>query len=75
LEVKKFIIALKPKERDKSKELGVVFPFEYPSRYNHPSKELLKRASFVRQIRKGILKISQLPNQIPKSKIYKPLSW
>ena len=38
----------------------------------HPSKELQKYAHFFKRIRKGVLKISQLPQQIPGTNIHKP---
>lgn len=39
------------------------------------SKSLIKYATFKKRIRKNILKLSQLPNPIPKTKIYKPKGW
>ncbi|MCF6289789.1 MAG: NYN domain-containing protein [Desulfobacterales bacterium] len=41
----------------------------------HPSRELQKHAHFVKRIRKGVLKISQLPSPIPGSTIRKPQGW
>lgn len=41
----------------------------------HPSRELQKYAHFIKRIRKGVLKISQLPSPIPDTTIHKPTSW
>ena len=41
----------------------------------HPSHELQKHAHFVKRIRKGVLRISQLPTRIPGTKIHKPSKW
>lgn len=41
----------------------------------HPSKELMKHADFIKRIRTGILKSSQLPSPIPGTNINKPKSW
>lgn len=53
-----------------NKLIGVVTPFE-----GRGSKELKDYADFVRNIRRGALKKSQLPNPIPGTNIYKPSSW
>jgi uncharacterized LabA/DUF88 family protein len=53
----------------KNKEIGIFTPVEYPS------KELIKYASFIKRIRKSVLSLSQLPNPIPGTNIYKPNSW
>lgn len=58
------------KEHHPSKILGLIMPGK-----GHPSKELMKHADFVKKIRTGILKSSQLPNPIPKTNIYKPKDW
>lgn len=67
------------KENHPTKEIGLIIPFEWPSsqknRRASPSVELMKRADFKRQIRKGVLRSSQLPQQIPNTNIHKPLSW
>lgn len=39
------------------------------------SRELSKHADFVRRIRQGALKDSQLPNPIPGTSLYKPRKW
>lgn len=41
----------------------------------HPSRELQKYAHFVKRIRMGVLKRSQLPPTIPNTTIYKPNNW
>ncbi len=53
-----------------NKILGLIMPGK-----GHPSKELMKHSDFVKRIRTGILKLSQLPNPIPKTNIYKPKDW
>lgn len=52
------------------KLLGLVIPGK-----GHPSKELMKYADFIKRIRTGILKSSQLPNPIPNTNIFKPTDW
>jgi len=52
------------------KSIGIVFPGE-----GHLSKELIKHADFIKKVRRGILKNSQLPNPIPNSNIRKPEDW
>lgn len=44
---------------------------------NHPSHELMKFASFVKPIRKGVLTVSQFPSQLLDSdgQFFKPPSW
>ena len=67
------------KEHHPEREVGLVLPFESnPNERTHstvPSKELMKRASFIRQVRKGVLADSQLPERIPNTNIYKPVMW
>jgi len=58
------------KKHHPNKMLGLIMPGK-----GHPSKELMKHADFVKRIRTGILKSSQLPNPIPKTNIYKPKDW
>ena len=58
------------KKHHPNKILGLIMPGK-----GHPSKELMKHADFVKRIRTGILKSSQLPNPIPKTNIYKPKDW
>ncbi len=52
------------------KLLGLVMPGK-----GHPSKELMQHSDFVKRVRKGLLSISQLPNPIPGTNIYKPEDW
>ncbi|MCZ7602393.1 MAG: NYN domain-containing protein [Melioribacteraceae bacterium] len=52
------------------KTLGLVMPGK-----GHPSKELMQHADFVKRVRTGVLKSSQLPHQIPKTSIVKPKDW
>lgn len=58
------------KEYHPNKILGLIMPGK-----GHPSKELMKHADFVKRVRTGILEISQLPNPIPGTNIYKPKDW
>jgi uncharacterized LabA/DUF88 family protein len=53
-----------------NKIIGLITPGK-----GHPSRELLKYADFKKRIRKGVLAISQLPNPIPRTTIYKPKVW
>ncbi|ACL04282.1 conserved hypothetical protein [Desulfatibacillum aliphaticivorans] len=53
------------------KLLGLLSPLVQ----GHPSQELQKHAHFVKRIRKGVLKVSQLPSTIPGTNITKPPSW
>jgi uncharacterized LabA/DUF88 family protein len=52
------------------KVIGVAIPHRC-----FPSKELIDTANFRKRIREGVLKVSQLPNPIPGTKIHKPDSW
>ncbi len=55
--------------------IGLISPTYRKGR--HPSRQLLKHADFVKQIRGGVLASAQLPNPALGSKghIYKPRSW
>ena len=53
------------------KMIGLISPLIH----GHPSRELQKHAHFVKRIRRGLLKISQLPSPIPGTNIRKPPSW
>jgi len=58
--------------RDQSKKMiGLISPLIK----GHPSQELQKYAHFVKRVRKGVLKVSQLPTTIPGTRIHKPKSW
>jgi len=54
-----------------NKMIGLISPLIH----GHPSRELQKHAHFVKRIRKGVLKISQLPSPIPGTNIRKPKGW
>ena len=54
-----------------NKIIGLISPLIH----GHPSRELQKHAHFVKRIREGVLKISQLPSPIPGTTIHKPTSW
>jgi uncharacterized LabA/DUF88 family protein len=58
------------KEYHSGKVLGLIMPGK-----GHPSKELMKHSDFVKRIRTGVLKASQLPNPIPVTNISKPNNW
>ena len=58
------------KEHHGAKQLGLVTP-----RSSSWSQQLRKHADFVRQIRTGALRDSQLPDPIPGTKIRKPVGW
>ncbi len=53
------------------KKIGLIFP----AIKGHPSRELLKHAHFIKHIRKGVLKRSQLPEVIPGTTLKKPPNW
>jgi hypothetical protein len=53
------------------KLVGIISPIVK----GHPSRELQKHAHFVKRIRTGVLRASQLPNPIPGTRIHKPNSW
>ncbi len=54
-----------------NKKIGLISPLIQ----GHPSRELQKYAHFVKRVRAGVLKISQLPSPIPGTNIHKPLTW
>lgn len=55
------------------KIIGLISPIV--DKKGHPSIELTKYAHFVKRIRKGVLRDSQLPSSIPDSNIKKPKIW
>ena len=57
--------------KQNNKMIGLISPLLR----GHPSRELQKHAHFVKRIREGVLKISQLPSPIPGTTIRKPASW
>ena len=63
------------KAHSKKKTLGLI----HPGLKGNPSRELQKHADFVRQIRKGVLSSSQLPDPVPGKKpgeyYSKPARW
>ena len=59
------------REQHRTKKIGLLSPLIK----GHPSHELQKHAHFVKRIRKGVLRISQLPSRIPDTKIHKPDAW
>ncbi|MEO8232129.1 MAG: NYN domain-containing protein [Ignavibacteriota bacterium] len=58
------------KEFHPAKKLVLIMPGK-----GHPSKELMQYADFVKRIREGALKDSQMPNPISGINIYKPKNW
>ena len=52
------------------KSIGLITPGK-----GHPSKELMQYADFIKRIREGVLKNSQLPDSIPGTNIRKPVEW
>jgi uncharacterized LabA/DUF88 family protein len=59
-------------------ELGIKVGLISPTYLRgHPSRELVKHAHFVKRIREGVLRVSQLPNPVqdPHGPIHKPPTW
>jgi len=65
--------ALKLVKEQYNKFIGLIFP-DIRGR-NHPSKELMQYANFIKRIRSKILSKSQLPDPIPGTSIRKPKIW
>jgi len=63
--------ALRLVKEQNGKETGIISPIIK----GHPSYELIRHASFVRRIRKGVLAASQLPSPIPGTNLHKPSGW
>ena len=61
--------ALRIVKDDLWKKIGLLTPV------NSPSMELKKYATFIKQIRKGVLSTSLLPDPIPGTTISKPKTW
>jgi len=61
--------ALKIVKTQIKKMVGIISPVK------NPSRELMQYANFIKVIRKGVLAVSQLPDQIPGTNIYKPTTW
>lgn len=55
--------------------VGIISPTLRTGR--HPSRELVKHADFVKRIREGVLRDSQLPNPVvgPSGSIFRPPTW
>jgi len=66
-----FAEALRLVKEQNGKEIGIISPIIK----GHPSYELIRHASFVRRIRKGVLAASQLPSPIPGTNLHKPSGW
>ena len=62
--------SLKLVKEQHKKKIGLITP-----RKTHPSRELLKYSDFTKQVRKGVLDASQLPDPIPGTTIHKPAVW
>ena len=62
--------SLKLVKVEHKKVVGLINPHD-----QHPSKELLQHSTFTKQIRKGLLNASQLPDPIPGTTIRKPSNW
>jgi uncharacterized LabA/DUF88 family protein len=62
--------AVKLVKEDHAKIIGIVNPSQ-----KQPSKELIRYATFVKQIRHGLLAASQLPDNIPGTSLHKPKTW
>lgn len=62
--------SLKMVKNHHKKIIGLVTPSK-----THPSRELMKYATFNKRIRKGLLADSQLPDPIPGTTIKKPAAW
>jgi len=57
-------------KKQHKKKIGLILPPKC-----HPSKALMRKADFVKGIRKNALAASQLPNPIPGTNIHKPETW
>ena len=62
--------AIRLVKKHHKKMIGIVLPPRVKA-----SKELLALADFVKRIRRGVLQISQLPEQIPGTNIHRPPEW
>lgn len=62
--------AVKLVNKEHGKVIGIINPGN-----TRQSKELTQYATFVKQIRKGVLAASQLPDTIPNTGIHKPIDW
>jgi uncharacterized LabA/DUF88 family protein len=62
--------SLKIVKNQLKKKIGIINP-----RNKTPARELMKYSNFHKKVRKGVLKISQLPDPIPDTTIKKPKIW
>lgn len=60
------------KEQHK-KNIGLIAPINFKVR--KPTQKLREQANFIKIIREGVLKVSQLPQVIPGTGIHKPEKW
>ncbi len=58
---------------DHNKKIGLIVPGD--DKYRRVSHELSKYATFTHRISKKVLSESQLPDQIPGTKLFKPKEW
>ncbi|MBQ6668733.1 MAG: NYN domain-containing protein [Deltaproteobacteria bacterium] len=65
--------ALRLAREEQGKTIGLVSPVQKGQ--GHPSHTLQQYAHFTRQIREGLLAVSQLPTPIPNTTIHKPAGW
>ena len=65
--------ALQLVKAQQHKRIGLIFPTTDKQR--KPSRQLVKYADFVKEIRRKALSNSQLPKIIPNTNIYKPKEW
>lgn len=54
---------------------GKVIGLFTPDAQKNPARDLANHANFIKKIRSGVLKDSQLPETIPNSTIVKPVGW
>ena len=62
--------ALRLVRQHHNKRIGLVTPAR-----GRPSRQLKAHAHFIRPLRPGVLKLSQLPDPIPETNIHKPSRW
>lgn len=59
--------------KKQGKKIGLITPAGSTGR--RPTQSLREHSDFIKTIRTGILKVSQLPDVIPDSNIHKPTTW
>jgi uncharacterized LabA/DUF88 family protein len=62
--------ALRLVKSQHKKMVGLLTPWRY-----YPSRELARYADFVKRIREGAMRVSQMPDPIPGTSIHKPSTW